>query len=62
MDSNEIGVNGGLAVANAMVNKDNLKVLNLDGNQFGKWCGLHIFSSGVSRPILPVLFVPHSAD
>lgn len=36
MDSNEIGVNGGLAVANAMVNKDNLKVLNLDGNQFGK--------------------------
>ncbi|XP_045114674.1 ran GTPase-activating protein 1-like isoform X2 [Portunus trituberculatus] len=35
MDSNEIGVNGGLAVANAMVNKDNLKVLNLDGNQFG---------------------------
>lgn len=35
LDSNEIGVNGGLAVANAMVNKDNLKVLNLDGNQFG---------------------------
>lgn len=37
LDSNEIGVNGGLAVANAMVNKENLRVLNLDGNQFGEW-------------------------
>ena len=36
LDSNEIGANGGLAVANAMVNKENLKVLNLDGNQFGE--------------------------
>ncbi|KAK8734106.1 hypothetical protein OTU49_006018 [Cherax quadricarinatus] len=36
LDSNEIGIEGGLAIADAMINKKNLKTLNLDGNQFGE--------------------------
>lgn len=35
MDSNEIAVAGGLAIAHSMINKENLEVLNLDYNQFG---------------------------
>ncbi|XP_001658696.2 ran GTPase-activating protein [Aedes aegypti] len=35
---NEIGPEGGFAIANATYNKDNLKSLILDGNQFGYEC------------------------
>nr|XP_019544873.2 ran GTPase-activating protein [Aedes albopictus] len=35
---NEIGPEGGFAIANATYNKDNLKTLILDGNQFGYEC------------------------
>lgn len=33
LDHNEIGGNGGLSIATAMINKDQLQSLNLDGNQ-----------------------------
>lgn len=33
LDHNEIGANGGLAIAAAMHNKDQLQSLNLNGNQ-----------------------------
>merc|ERR1719273_1453051 len=35
MDSNEIRLAGGLAIVDALANKDNLKILSLDTNQFG---------------------------
>lgn len=33
LDNNEIGPNGGYAIANAMLNKDQLQTLNLSENQ-----------------------------
>lgn len=33
LDHNEIGGNGGLSIASAMINKDQLQSLNLNGNQ-----------------------------
>lgn len=36
MDGNEIDAEGGIAVAHAMANKNNLKFLNLNCNQFGE--------------------------
>lgn len=33
LDHNEIGGNGGLAIASAMMNKEQLQSLNLNGNQ-----------------------------
>ena len=40
MDSNEIRVAGGFAIADAVANKDNLEKLTLDTNQFGaEGCG-----------------------
>lgn len=33
LDNNEIGANGGYAIAAAMHNKDQLQTLNLNGNQ-----------------------------
>ncbi|XP_055377299.1 ran GTPase-activating protein [Condylostylus longicornis] len=35
LESNEIEMNGGITVASAVGNKENLKILNLDCNQFG---------------------------
>ncbi|XP_055299065.1 ran GTPase-activating protein isoform X2 [Sitodiplosis mosellana] len=35
LDHNEIGANGGYAIAAAMHNKEQLQTLNLNGNQFG---------------------------
>lgn len=35
LDHNEIGANGGYAIASAMHNKEQLQTLNLNGNQFG---------------------------
>ncbi|XP_058824611.1 ran GTPase-activating protein [Topomyia yanbarensis] len=35
---NEIGPEGGYSIANAMYNKDNIKSIILDGNQFGHDC------------------------
>lgn len=46
LDHNEIGGNGGLAIAGAMINKEQLQSLNLNGNQvsglFFKWIFLHL--------------------
>lgn len=36
LDHNEIKKDGGLAIAKAMENKTKLKILNLNGNQFGE--------------------------
>ena len=36
LDSNEITLEGGLMLAEAMANKDALELLKLDTNQFGK--------------------------
>lgn len=37
LDSNEITIKGGLAIAEAMADKENLEKLMLDCNQFGEW-------------------------
>lgn len=37
LDSNEINIKGGLAIAEAMADKENLDKLMLDCNQFGEW-------------------------
>ena len=36
LDSNEIKIDGGMEIAKAIANKENLKILMLDANQFGK--------------------------
>lgn len=33
LEANEIGANGGLAIASAMINKEQLQTLNLNANQ-----------------------------
>jgi hypothetical protein len=35
LDSNEIRFEGGQSIVSALANKNNLKTLKIDGNQFG---------------------------
>lgn len=52
MDGNEIDTEGGIAVAQAMANKNNLKFLNLNCNQFGEsvFCYYFRFSNPEGHP------------
>lgn len=42
LDHNEIGGNGGLAIASAMINKEQLQMLNLNGNQVSCFTKINI--------------------